>query len=37
MRELVRDRERLEHIIDAIDRLLSAKDRYHQDASRFSS
>ena len=27
MRELVRDRERLEHIIDAIDRLLSAKDR----------
>ena len=27
MRELVRDRERLEHIIDAIDRLLSAKER----------
>ena len=27
MRELVRDRERMEHIIDAIDRLLSAKER----------
>jgi len=26
MRELVRDRERLEHIIDAIDRLLSATE-----------